>query len=161
MNKLLIVIIFSITFFSCNDDQINVPKVGSSPYDFNNARIELISNGEINIGYITINQLGYVICDSIRITYDNFSKDYSFIGSIQSDSSISIIITPKDTTANDKIKFTAKQTGVMTTGSLQYCNDHSNCEFTEIGHIVGFFTNRFEGFYYTPLFLGEYYVYPL
>lgn len=162
MYKIFVFLLFiSILLMSCKEDLINVPKAGESPFSFSKARIELISDGTTNIGYITINQLGYVICDSIRISYSNFNKEYSFIGNIKTDSSISIILTPKDSAANDKLIFNAKQTGINTAGSLLYCEDKNNCSLVEIGHIIGYFTNRFEGFYYSPLFLGEYYVYPL
>jgi hypothetical protein len=150
------------SFQSCKEDTIVVPKAGDSPFTFNRARVELrYDQNIVNEAIVEINTLGYVICDSIRISNSGFSKDYSFIGSISRDSSISIILTPKDSASTDKLKFTAKQSGNLLSGSLLYCENVSNCEYSEIGHIVGFYTTRYEGFYYSPLFLGEFYVYPL
>lgn len=161
MKRASMVLFLLILLYSCKEDNIVVPKAGDTPFSFTRARIELIADGQINIGYIRINYLGYVICDSIRISYQGFSREYSFIGSINSDTSISVIVTPKDSAVSDKLKLNAKQSGNILTGTLLYCENSSNCNFTEIGSIIGFYTNRYEGFYYSPLFLGEYYVYPL
>jgi len=161
MKKIPAVLLLMLLLYSCKEDNIVIPKAGDTPFAFTRARIELFAEGVTNIGFVKINLLGYVICDSIRISYSGFSRDYSFIGTINSDTSISIIVTPKDSVANDRLKLNAKQTGSILTGSLLYCDNASNCNYSEIGNIIGFYTNRFEGFYYTPLFLGEYYVYPL
>lgn len=161
MRKISAILIFLLLLYSCKEDNIIIPKAGDTPFTFTRARIELIADGETNIGFVKINLLGYVICDSIRISYNGFARTYSFIGTIDNDTSVSIIVTPKDSAANDRLKLNAKQTGSILTGSLLYCNNASNCSYTEIGNIIGFYTNRFEGFYYTPLFLGEYYIYPM
>lgn len=161
MRKISAILIFLLLLYSCKEDNIVIPKAGDTPFSFIRARIELIAEGETNIGFVKINLLGYVICDSIRISYNGFARTYSFIGTIDNDTSVSIIVTPKDSAANDRLKLNAKQTGSILTGSLLYCDNASDCNYAEIGNIIGFYTNRFEGFYYTPLFLGEYYVYPL
>jgi hypothetical protein len=158
--KLLLHIFLLIIFFAgCSDDVIQIPQGGSQVYPFELWTLQLRSDITTE-SEVTFDQLGFITCDSIAISYNGFVKDFYCIGIMRSDSSASIDIAPLDSTVRSKLKLEARQDGTTLSGEILYCDDYDNCNFTEIGHIIGFYTNKFEGFYYSPAFYGEFYVIP-
>lgn len=142
---------------SCSDDVIQIPQGGTQVFlpTLWNLKLQADITTEANV---RLNQLGIITCDSIQISFGGFTKDYYFLGVLQSDSSASIDIAPLDSSVSSKLKLEVKQKGTAVIGQLFYCDNLNNCDYVEIGHLTGYYSYRYEGFYYSPLFYGEFFV---
>ena len=152
---------FLLILSSCADDEFVVNFEGRNVFGI--SRFDLNISG--NYGEMNISNSGFITCTFIRVSYAGFAKNYSFHGFLHTDTSVTVNIAPIDSLAKDRLKLEAKVTGITIAGKIYYCPDADNCSFVEIGNMYGhtwFYlpSNHFVGFYYSPLFYGEFDIQP-
>lgn len=148
---------------SCNEDviEIEVPKLCSENPELSFNSANLILQSEITSERpIIISLGGFIRCDSISIKHGDYEKLASVDGLICSDLRTSLNIRYLDTADNSNLKIDARDSLSLITGKIFYCPDKSNCTYLEIGRIMGWITDIFTGFYYSPLANGSFRIVP-
>jgi len=160
-NFLLIIITIILISPSCEDDIIQIPKFCTEAPDLNFNSADLILYSEIT-SYRTIlaTSDGRIQGDSIAIKSGSFNKLATIEGIICKDLTATINIRYIDTVDNSRLKIEAKDSLNQIVGKIFYCPDVSNCSYTQIGRIMGYITNEYNGFFYSPLVNGYYRISP-
>jgi hypothetical protein len=159
------VFLITIAFTSCNGDEIILPKPCSEEpvLDFNEVKMVLRSDTVIE-KRIEVFSNGYFNCSGIIVKRGEYTKSTNITGSFCKNGDLNIDITYNDTVNFSKLKVIGKMNteNFALSGTVNYCpNTGNTCTFTEIGTIYGFYTDRYIGYFNTPLFQGRYDIYPL
>ena len=65
-----------------------------------------------------------------------------------------------DTVDNSGLKIEARDFSSLITGKIYYCTDAKNCIYVEIGRVMGWVTDAFIGFFYSPFVNGAFRIIP-
>jgi hypothetical protein len=158
---LLIIILITLISPSCEENIIEIPKYCTDAPDlnFNNAEL-LLYTDVTSVRIISAVSDGRFQGDSIAVKSGDYFKLASIEGQICKDLTTTIYVRYMDTTDNSRLKIEARDSLSQIAGKIFYCPEVNNCTYTQIGRVIGYITEQYNGFFYSPLVSGYYRINP-
>jgi hypothetical protein len=148
--------------YSCNEDNIIVSPICSDGFlnpTYTSAELTISGWHFGSNSIITVFKSGYFSGNGIKVGADSIYKTCNITGQMCPNDSMNINIKYTDTTDNSILRIGLKRDGIFVRGKFWYCdNTNGQCQFVQIGYLGGNYTDHWEGYYDTPLFVGSFLV---
>jgi hypothetical protein len=143
---------------SCNETIFEVPKPCAEEMEIPLSRVKLTLTTDItSVNAINIFNKSIITCDNIKISRNGLTKSAKIGGYLCKDQKFFIDVLYNDTVDNSSLKIEGGFQSNYISGKILYCENHSNCNYVQIGSLSGSYTNIFgQGFFYSPMFDGAF-----
>jgi hypothetical protein len=157
-----ILIVFTAMLYSCSETTFEIPQpcVEDHNFAFEYADLKLISD-TVSISRVYLSRNGYIDGQNIAVKYNGFTGTAIIYGTVCSEGKMTLDVKFESPNENHTMKITAEMPYTTITGEIYYCvKTGGDCNYLLIGHITGYLTNQFIGYYYIdePIYQGSFYI---